>query len=112
VLIIKHGRRTTKEFLNMANEVGLRENKTLFIQCDCRSEILTIEYDYVLDITELAMYEHHMSFKHKMSLWQRLRYCWQVLWHKKPYADQMVLDRKQLQKLLNFLQDISLDQGV
>jgi hypothetical protein len=101
-----------KEFLNMVNKRDIRENKKLFIQCDCSSEILSIEYDYDLAITELAIYEHYVSFKNKMSLWQRLKYCWQVLWHKKPYADQMVLNSKQAKQLLNFLQDISVDKGV
>lgn len=92
----------------MANAVDLKENKTLFVQCGCRSEILTIEYDYTIGIAELAIYEHYMSWRHKMSLWQRLRYCWRVLWYKKPYADQMVIEKEQLLELKRFVDELGL----
>lgn len=91
----------------MGSTTNLRENKTLFIPCDCRSEILAIEYDHEIELADLAIYEHYSTLQSKMSLWQRLRYCWRVLWHKKPYGDAMVLNRKQLKDLKQFL--ISLD---
>ena len=91
----------------MGSRTDLKENKTLFVPCDCRSEILWIEYDHDMQMADLAIYEAGMSFKNKMSLWQRLRYCWRVLWHKKPYADEMILDNKQLLDLKNFI--LSLD---
>jgi hypothetical protein len=92
----------------MGNITDLKENKTLFVPCDCRSEILMIEYDHHLRMADLAMYETFASYQHKMSLWQRLRYCWQVLWKKKPYADYMVLHHKQLKELKQFLSSLDL----
>ena len=86
----------------------LKENKTLFIQCGCHSEILVIEYDHEIDIADLAIFENYTNYHNKMSLWQRIRYIFQVLVHKKPYADQMVLDQKSLKELKAFLNELDL----
>jgi hypothetical protein len=105
------GTKTTKEFLRknqMGSVTNLKENKTLFIPCSCKSEILVIEYDHEIDLADLAIFEHNTNYSNKMSLWQRLRYCFQVLAYKKPYADQMVLDKKQLKDLKEFLNELSL----
>ena len=108
------GTKTIKEFLRK-NQVGsvtnLKENKTLFIPCSCKSEILVIEYDHEWNIADFAIFENYTNYSNKMSLWQRLRYCFQVLAYKKPYADQMVLDKRQLKDLQEFLNELSL-QGV
>lgn len=91
----------------MGNVTNLKENKTLFIPCDCRNEILMIEYDHEIGMADFAIYEHYVGHRHKLSLWQRLRYCWRVLIHKKPYSDQLMLDNEQLKDLKDFL--VSLD---
>jgi hypothetical protein len=105
------GTKTTKEFLErkkMGSVTNLKENKTLFIPCSCKSEILVIEYDHEIQLADLAIFEHYTNYSHKMSLWQRLRYCFKVLFEKKPYSDQMVLDNKQLKDLQKFLNELNL----
>lgn len=92
----------------MGSVTNLKENKTLFISCDCRNEILMIEYDHEIRMADFAIYEHYVGYKNKLSLWQRLRYCWRVLLHKKPYADQMMLTNTQLQDLKEFLYSLDL----
>ena len=109
VWIKKPGQTTTTGYLNMGSVTDLKSNKTLFIPCGCRSEILVIEYDHEWKMADLAIYETNASFKAKMSLWQRLKYCWQVLWHKKPYADEMMMDNQQLLDLKRFLNTLDLD---
>jgi hypothetical protein len=93
----------------MGSTTNLKTNKTLFIPCGCRSEILMIEYDHEWKMADLAIYETYNAFRNKMSLWQRLRYCWQILWFKKPYSDEMVLDHNQLNDLKNFINSLHLD---
>ncbi|NBU33528.1 hypothetical protein EBZ38_16295 [bacterium] len=93
----------------MGSVTNLKENKTVFIPCDCKSEILTIEYDHEIDIADFAIYEHIKSYEYKMSFWQRLKYCYRVLIHKKPYADQIILNKKQLLDLKNFLNALDLE---
>jgi hypothetical protein len=81
---------------------------TLFAVCNCRSEVLVVEYDHEIKMADLAIYENGNSFRAKMSLWQRLRYCWKVLWYKKPYGDEIILDAKQLLELKNFISSLDL----
>jgi hypothetical protein len=92
----------------MGSLTSLKENKTLFVPCSCKSEILVIEYDHEIELADLAIFEHYTNYSHKMSLWQRLRYCYQVLINKKPYADQMMLDNNQLKDLKKFLNGLTL----
>jgi hypothetical protein len=92
----------------MGSVTNLKENKTLFIPCDCRNEILAIEYDHEIEVADLAIYESSIGYKHKLSLWQRLRYCYQVLVNKKPYADQITLNKKQLKDIVVFLKHLGL----
>ena len=91
----------------MGSVTNLKTNKTLFIPCGCRNEILVIEYDHEWNMADLSIYESYVGYKHKLSIWQRLRYCYQVLINKKPYADQITLDNKQICSLKKFL--LSLD---
>ena len=93
----------------MGSVTNLKENKTLFITCDCRNEILMIEYDHDIRMADCAIYEHYIGHTHKLSLWQRLRYCWRVLIHKKPYADQLMLNNKHLKELKDFLCSLDLN---
>ena len=107
----KLGTKITKEFSErkkMGSITNLKENRTLFIPCSCKSEILVIEYDHEIQLADLAIFENYTNYSNKMSLWQRLRYCYKVLFEKKPYADQMVLDNKQLKDLQKFLNGLNL----
>lgn len=92
----------------MGSITNLKENKTLFIPCSCKSEILMIEYDHKHSIAELSIYENYIGYNNKLSLWQRIRYCYQVIFCKKPYADQITLDRNQLKDLKRFIDSLDL----
>lgn len=78
-------------------------NHSVFFQCNCKQEILVIDYDHECKIADLAIYESQSSFYHKLSLWQRLRYSFQTIFTGKPYHDQIILDSIQLEQLKNFL---------
>ena len=93
----------------MGSNTNLKTNKTLFIPCDCKSEILVIEYDHEWQMADCAIYESLSSYKNKMSFWHKLRYCYQVLIHNKPYADQMMLNNAQLKDLGEFLKSLDLE---
>lgn len=108
----KHGQKTTIEFLNMGSTTNLKENKTLFVPCDCLGEILTIEYDHELKVADLSIYYAGSSYRSRMSLWQRIKYCWRILVLKKLYADQIVLNNKQLLELKIFLSSLDLNYKI
>lgn len=83
------------------------KNKTTFILCDCRSEILVLDHDFEYGLTELSIYENMSSYSHKMSFWQKLRYVYQVIVNNRPYSDQIILNNNQIEDLKIFLDSIS-----
>lgn len=87
--------------------VKFEKNKTVFILCDCKSEILVLDHDAEYGLTELSIYENMSSYSHKMSFWQKFRYIYRVLIHNRPYSDQIILNSNQLAELYNFLDSIS-----
>jgi hypothetical protein len=92
----------------MGSTTNLIANKTLYISCDCKSEVLVIEYDHEYKMADIAIYESRIGHIHKLSLWQRIRYCFQILVHKKPFTDQMMMNDKQLKDLKTFLNSLGL----
>ena len=96
----------SSEKAKILNMVKFEKNKTTFILCDCRSEVLVLEHDIEYEITELSIYENMSSYGHKMSFWQKLRYIYQVLIHNRPYSDQIILNSNQIKDLKNFLLSI------
>jgi len=90
------------------NVIKFEKNKTTFILCDCRSEVLVLEHDIEYGLTELSIYENMSSYGHKMSFWQKLRYIYQILIHNRPYSDQIILNSSQINHLKDFL--LSLDK--
>jgi hypothetical protein len=87
------------------NMTRFEKNKTTFILCDCRSEVLVLDHDFEYGLTELSIYENISSYGHKMSFWQKLRYIYQVLVHNRPYSDQIILNKEQLKDLGSFIED-------
>ena len=95
-----------KEFSENTKNLSMtkfEENKTTFMLCECKSEVLVIEYDFEYELTELSIYENLSSYSHKMSFWQKLRYIYQLLVKGRPYSDQMILTKKQLKELSSFI---------
>lgn len=81
------------------------DTKTLFCLCDCKSEILVIEYDHEMQLADLAVYKY-AGFGNKLSFFDRIRYALKIILSGKPYADQMVLTTKQLKEIKNFCSDV------
>ena len=85
------------------NVVKFEKNKTTFILCDCRSEVLVLEYDNEYDLMELSIYENISSYAHKISFFQKIRYIYQVLVKNRPYSDQIILNKDQIKSLSTFI---------
>jgi hypothetical protein len=96
----------SSEKTKILNMIKFQKNKTSFILCDCKSEVLVLEYDDEYDLMELSIYENLSSYSHKMSFWQKLRYIYQVLVKGRPYSDQMILNKEQIKHMANFLTSI------
>ena len=93
----------SSEKIKTLSMVKFQKNNITFILCDCKSEILVLEYDNEYDLLELSIYENLSSYSHKMSFWQKLRYIYQVLIKNRPYSDQIILTKDQLKDLLSFI---------
>ena len=78
--------------------------RTLFIRCDCHSEVLVIDYDHSFKMIELSVFSSLISSK--MSLWQKIRYIYQILKYGKPYTDQIILHKNQIDELKAFLNSL------
>lgn len=78
------------------------KNNIHFELCGCKSEVLVLEYDQEIGLMDLAIYEHGVSIRNKMSWRQKLRYIWQVIKYNRPYNDQIVLEKNQIQNLKEF----------
>ena len=78
--------------------------RTLFIRCDCHSEVLVIDYDGSFKMIELSIFSAFVSSK--MSIWQKARYIYQILRYGRPYTDQIILHQKQIDELKAFLNSI------
>jgi hypothetical protein len=78
--------------------------RTLFIRCDCHSEVLVIDYDGIFKMIELSVFSSLVSSR--ISLWQKIRYIYQILRYGKPYTDQIILHEKQIDELREFLNSL------
>ena len=81
-------------------------NKTTFILCDCKSEVLVIDYDQEYELADISIYENFASYSSRMSFWQKVRYIYRILIHHTPYTDQIILNKGQLKQLKNFLDNL------
>ena len=81
----------------------INDFRMAFIRCDCDSEILVVRYDGEFDMLDLCIYQTKTSLSHNMTLWQKLRYIYQVIRYGQPYTDQMILKREQIEELKGFL---------
>lgn len=89
----------------MGYEIKFDKNtKTFFCLCDCKTEVLVIEYDHELKIADLCIYESYL--KKNLSFWDRIRYIVKIVLTGKPYHDQIILTQKQLKDIKNFCASI------
>lgn len=63
--------------------------KSKFIKCKCNNEVLELE---VFDNeVYLSIYSQGLHYNNKLSIKQRIRYCWKVITKGKPFNDSMVI---------------------
>lgn len=78
-----------------------------YIKCSCSSEILAVDYDKELEMLDVCIYNHYAT-PTKRTLWDKLRYIWQVIKTGQPYSDQMIIDvnSAEFAELLEYLNSI------
>lgn len=86
----------------------LDSNKSIFFPHDCKNQILVIDYDHKAEVAGISIYESLSSVRYKLSLWQKIKSCFQILLNGSPFYDQLNLNKKQLKELYTFLAGLSL----
>jgi hypothetical protein len=88
---------------------NLNHDKSIFIECECHSEGLGIDYDSDDGYYYFSYWSR--GFRNgKLPFWQRLRYILHLAFTGKPFNDELVLNRDSSNKLCEFLKDIELNK--
>ena len=86
--------------MTLKKKTLIAKNERIFTaKCDCGSESLEIVYDehfYYFCIWKIAKIP-------KLSWYQRLKNCWQILLTGSVYSDQLILSKSKMKKLSNFI---------
>lgn len=78
--------------------------KDFFIKCSCGAEgILVSRLDK--DETYISFYASGINPK-KMNFFSKCRYIWQLIVKNKPFEDQIVINDKELKKLIKELKNL------
>ena len=80
------------------------DNKILWVDCDCYSDAMKIEYevDHPFESFDISIYHCGHNGRHN-SLWNRIKYC---LWHLrtgKVYSDQIIIQPEEAKRIVEFL---------
>ena len=77
------------------------EKESEFLICDCYSHGLLVEKFDDEDVC-LSLFERGLSGR-TLGWSERLRWCWQILRHGKPWSDFIILNTENQKKLKEFL---------
>ena len=77
------------------------EKESEFLICDCYSHGLLVEKFDDEDVC-LSLFERGLSGR-TLGWSERLRWCWQILRHGKPWSDFIILNAENQKKLKEFL---------
>lgn len=81
-------------------------HEKLIIECDCHSHMLKV-VNYVAENNEQDIYFAMFNYGNcKRSLWRRIRLAWRMIWKDEVYDDQLIFNRKEANKLKEFLNNI------
>jgi len=82
----------------------MSDKKEFFINCSCHAEGLLIS-KFDKNEIYISFYSSGINPKN-MNFLSKLRYIWQVLIKSKPFEDQIVLNNKELKKLISGLKSL------
>ena len=76
----------------MTNEEKEEPNTEKLFVCSCGVEALSIEYEP--EFKELFLSVWNLGKQRPLSIRDRFRYCWQILFKGEPFSDQIILDKE------------------
>jgi len=81
---------------------------TKYICCSCGSEILVLD-KWDEDIC-LSIWDDGYSCDNRLSIWQRMRWCWQIITKGKPFTDQIVLDENKIEDIMVAMEELKSEE--
>ena len=76
----------------MKNEEKEEANIEKLFVCSCYAEALSMEYDP--EFKEIFLSVWYLGKQRPLSIRERFRYCWQILFKGEPFSDQLILDKE------------------
>jgi len=76
--------------------------KSEFIRCECYGEGMGIDFDPEDGLYYFSYWASGLSGG-RLSIRDKIRYCWQVLVKGKAFNDELIMSRKSVNELINFL---------
>lgn len=80
-------------------------SKNIFIECDCYSEGMRLNYDASDKLLYISLYQRGFKPRTKTIL-EKLRWIWHILKNDVPYDDEVVLGIKKILQLKKFINSI------
>lgn len=80
----------------------------LYIKCSCHSEGLYLSYDREEKLYYLSMFILGYRSK-KLSMIEKIRWCWYIIKNGKPYTDQLVLDKNATKEMADFIRSTQVE---
>lgn len=78
--------------------------KTKYIRCSCGSEILILDkWDEEIC---LSIWDNGYACDNRLSISQRIRWCWQIITKGRPFTDQMVLDKEKINEIMAAMEEL------
>lgn len=85
--------------------MGIKEERKVYIDCDCCGEILVLKHCTDEDEIDIAIYQYGHYKDNRLDFRSRLKYMWHILTTGQCYGDQITLHKSKLNKLINFLKE-------
>ena len=85
------------------------KERSIFIKCECHGEGLGVDYDSEDDLYYFSYWSAGLSNK-PLSFRERIRYCWAVLTKGKAFNDEIMLNKKGVLQLENFILNCSREE--
>jgi hypothetical protein len=74
-----------------------------WIQCECHAHAIQVMRFDDEDLVYVSLWSHGFDQDHRPSLWQRLRYAWQMLWRGDFQTNEIILNPEESRDLSRVL---------
>ena len=82
----------------------MKEPDSKFLICDCHSHALLVEKFEGEEELHMSLFERGLNGR-ILSFKERVRWCWQILIHGRPWSDFIILNTENQKTLKDFLSD-------